>query len=79
MRKPGIRIEEPLPDGSHRYLVWRLSTPCAIALTRYHKNFACLLIHHTLNTALSSWNVFAKAQGIVKAKHRFLVQDAEYS
>jgi hypothetical protein len=27
----------------------------------------------------SSLNVFAKAQGIVKAKHRFLVQHAGYS
>jgi hypothetical protein len=37
-------------------------------------------MRHTVNAVFfSSLNVFAKAQGIVKAKHRFLVQHAGYS
>jgi hypothetical protein len=37
-------------------------------------------MRHTVNADFfSSFNVFAKAQGIVKAKHRFLVQRASYS
>jgi hypothetical protein len=37
-------------------------------------------MRHTVRAAFfSSFNVFAKAQGIVKAKHRFLVQRASYS
>ncbi|OSL73751.1 hypothetical protein EAXG_00281 [Escherichia coli TA054] len=34
---------------------------------------------HTRILFFSSSNVFAKHQGIVKAKHRFLVQHARYS
>jgi hypothetical protein len=48
-------------------------------LTRLKMAFACMKIHHTANTAFSPIIVFAKAQGIVKAKHRFLVQHARYS
>jgi hypothetical protein len=37
-------------------------------------------MRHNVSAAFfSSFNVFAKAQGIVKAKHRFLVQHASYS
>jgi hypothetical protein len=76
---PRVRVEKPLPVGSHRYHEWRLSTPYLITLTRLKMAFVCMKIHHTTNTAFSPFIVFAKAQGIVKAKHRFLVQHARYS
>jgi hypothetical protein len=48
-------------------------------LTRLKMAFTCMKIHHTANAVFSPFIVFAKAQGIVKAKHRFLVQHARYS
>lgn len=39
----------------------------------------CMTMRSTKTAFFSSLNVFAKAQGIVKAKHRFLVQHAGYS
>jgi len=39
----------------------------------------CMTMRCSLTAFFSSLNVFAKAQGIVKAKHRFLVQHAGYS
>jgi len=39
----------------------------------------CMTMRYTKAHFFSSFNVFAKAQGIVKAKHRNLVQHAGYS
>lgn len=76
---PGY-VRSPLPDGSHRHHAWRLSTPC-VDFVNPDKNGICVHENspHAKYCFSSSLNVFAKAQGIVKAKHRFLVQDARYS
>ena len=73
-------VRSPLPDGSHRHHAWRLSTPC-VDFVNPDKNGICVHENspHAKYCFSSSLNVFAKAQGIVKAKHRFLVQDARYS
>jgi hypothetical protein len=68
-----------LPVGSHRYLVWRLSTPCADNADPVKNG---IYVHENSphgKHCFSPFIVFAKAQGIVKAKHRFLVQHARYS
>ncbi len=73
-------MRSPLPDGSHRHHAWRLSTPC-VDFVNPDKNGICVHENspHAKYCFSSSLNVFAKAQVIVKAKHRFLVQDARYS
>lgn len=73
-------VRSPLPDGSHRHHAWRLSTPC-VDFVNPDKNGICVHENspHAKYCFSSSLNVFAKAQVIVKAKHRFLVQDARYS
>ncbi|MCU6670893.1 hypothetical protein M8013_19370 [Enterobacteriaceae bacterium H4N4] len=68
-----------MPKGSHQHHVWHLSTPCVDFADPVKMVILCMTMRYTKTAFFSSFNVFAKAQGIVKAKHRILVQHAGYS